>query len=77
MIYFRGFKPFRVSNWVLLHVICLLELGIGILCVAMHNFSLGYLTALVYVLPAVCTKPSQNRYTIKKCMFEIVSKCLK
>ncbi|VVC40320.1 Hypothetical protein CINCED_3A025613 [Cinara cedri] len=55
----------KVSNWVLLHVICLLELGIGLLCVAMHNFSLGYLTALVYVLPAVCTKSSQNRIIVK------------
>lgn len=60
ILLFRCLKSFKVSNWVLLHVICLLELGIGLLCVSMHNFSLGYLTALVYVLPAVCTKSSQN-----------------
>lgn len=59
---YRSLNSFQVSNWVLLHVICLLELGIGLLCVSMHNFSLGYLTALVYILPAVCTKSSKNRY---------------
>lgn len=58
----RGLNAFKVTNWVLLHVICLLELGIGLLCVSMHNFSLGYLTALVYVLPAICTRSSQNKY---------------
>ncbi|XP_025204359.1 glycosylphosphatidylinositol anchor attachment 1 protein [Melanaphis sacchari] len=58
-------NSFKSSNWVLLHVICLLELGIGLLCVSMHNFSLGYLTALVYVLPAVCTKSMQNSIIVK------------
>ncbi|XP_025419796.1 glycosylphosphatidylinositol anchor attachment 1 protein [Sipha flava] len=58
-------NSFKVSNWVLLHVICLLELGIGLLCVSMHNFSLGYLTALVYVLPAIFTSSSQNKIGVK------------
>jgi len=67
----KSFHSFNVSNWVLLHVVCLLELGIGLLCVSMHNFSLGYLTALVYVLPAVCTNSSQNRFLVK-CIWLLV-----
>ncbi|XP_050433672.1 glycosylphosphatidylinositol anchor attachment 1 protein [Adelges cooleyi] len=55
----------KTPHWVLLHVICLLELGIGLLCVAMHNFSLGYITALIYIIPAVCTKSSNNRMLMK------------
>ncbi|XP_050545919.1 glycosylphosphatidylinositol anchor attachment 1 protein [Daktulosphaira vitifoliae] len=61
----KSLKFFTTSHWVLLHVICLLELGIGLLCVSMHNFSFGFSMALIYVIPAVSTKPNNNKILVK------------
>lgn len=50
------------ENWILLNVICLNELGTFLLCVSMHNFSFGFITALIYVLPSLWISATNNRY---------------
>ncbi|XP_065217593.1 glycosylphosphatidylinositol anchor attachment 1 protein [Planococcus citri] len=50
------------ENWILLNVICLTELGTFLLCISMHNFSFGFVTALIYVLPSLWISASNNRW---------------
>ena len=65
LIRFFGIFNFRCQpneNWILLNVICLTELGTFLLCISMHNFSFGFVTALIYVLPSLWISATNNRY---------------
>lgn len=50
------------NQWVLLNIIALLELATVLLAVGMNNFSLAFLTAVIYVPPALWLQSSNNRW---------------
>lgn len=53
------------GDWTLLNILALLELATLLLAVAMHNFSLAFITGVIYILPALWIQPNNNRWWAK------------
>lgn len=57
---FIVFRQMKYKNAALICVIALVELGTVLMCIAMHNFSLALLAAIIYVPVILPIIPKQN-----------------